>query len=163
MKLARSLNELTKKRWYRILRIAFVLSFVTAQAIGFLLVRDRTEGTVIAPISFKLVGTALKEDMNVYRGMSDEEAGRNTYQQHPALWDDYVEKYRKKYVVDPVTRYREYSETQQAEFYAIAFLAITLFFETIRRTFYYVIFGKIFPRKRRRRRRKNGPESAETP
>ena len=163
MELAKSLNELAKKRWYRILRIAFVLSFVTALAIGLLLVRDRTEGTVIAPISFKLVGTVLREEISAYQGMSDEEAGRNAYQQNPALWNDYVEKYRKKYVVDPVTRYREYSEIQQAEFCAISFLAITLFFEIIRRAFYYVIFGKIFPRKRRRRRRKNGPESAETP
>ena len=163
MELAKSLNELAKKRWYRILRIAFVLSFVTALAIGLLLVRDRTEGTVIAPISFKLVGTVLKEDIPAYAGMSDEDAGRSAYQQNPALWDDYVEKYKKKYVIDPVARHREYSEIQQAEFCAMAFLAITLLFEIIRRAFYYVIFGKIFPRKRRRRRRKSGPESAETP
>lgn len=163
MELAKSLNELAKKRWYRILRIAFVLSFVTALAIGLLLVRDRTEGTVIAPISFKLVGTVLKEDMPAYTGMGDEDAGRSAYQQNPALWDDCVEKYKKKYLVDPVTRHREYSEIQRAEFCAMALLAITLFFEIIRRAFYYVIFGKIFPRKRRRRRRKSGPESAQTP
>ncbi len=110
-----------------------------------------------------LVGRVLKEDIPTYRAMSDEEAGRNVYHQHPALWADYVEKYEKKYVIDPVARYREYSEMQRAEFCAIAFLVITLFFEIVRRAFYYVIFGKIFPRKRRRRRRENGPESAETP
>jgi hypothetical protein len=163
MKLAKSINELAKNRWYRILRIAFVFSFVTAQAIGFLLIRNRTERTVIAPISFKLVGKALKEDMNAFGGMSDEEAGRSAYRKDPALWDGYVEEYRKKYVIDPITRYREYSEIQQTQFLVTAFLAITLFFEVIRRSFYYVIFGKIFPRKRRRRRRKGEPESAEIP
>ena len=90
------------------------------------------------------------------RGMSDEEAGRDAYERQPALWADYVEKYKKEYAIDPVTRYREYSGIQQVEFCAVAFFAITLFFETVRRAFYYVIFGKIFPRKRRRRRRKNG-------
>ena len=147
MKLANSLNELSKNRWYRNLRIAFVLSFVTAQIIGFLLVRDKTRGEVVAPISFRLVGRVLKEDMPAFRGMSDEETGRDVYRQRPALWADYVEKYKKEYAIDPVTRYREYSGIQQVEFCAVAFFAITLFFETVRRAFYYVIFGKIFPRK----------------
>ena len=163
MKLAKSINELKKNSWYRILRIAFVLSFVTAQTVGFHLVRDRTEGKEITPISFKLVGKVLKEDRNVYRGTSDEEAGRNAYQQDPDLWAEYVKKYEKRYAIDPVTRYREYSESQRTEFYVMAFLTLSLFFEIIRRAFYYVIFGKIFPRKRRRRRRKNEPESVETP
>jgi len=163
MKLAKSINELTKKRWYRILRIAFVFSFVTAQAIAFLLVRDRTDGKVIAPISFKLIGRALTQDVSAYRGMRDEEAGRSAYQKNPALWDHHVEEYRKKHVIDPVTLHREYSEIQQTQFFAIAFLVITLFFEVVRRSFYYVVFGKIFPRKRRRRRRKTRPEPTESP
>jgi hypothetical protein len=162
MKLAKSLNELRKNRWYRNLRIAFVLSFVTAQAVGFLLVRDRTEGEVVAPITFTVLGRALKEDLPTYRWMSDEEAGRYVYLQRPALWADYVEQYRHQHGIDPVTSHREYSEAQQTEFCAIAFATITLFFEIIRRAFYYVIFGKIFPRKRRRRRRKNEPRSALT-
>ncbi len=40
--------------------------------------RSETEqkATVIAPISFNLVGTVLKEDMPAYRALSDEQAGR---------------------------------------------------------------------------------------
>jgi hypothetical protein len=162
MKLAKSLNELGKRRWYRNLRFCFVLSFITAQVVVFVLVRDRTAGTVVAPISFRLVGGALQADMPAYRGMSDEEAGRIVYRQHPALWADAVEKYRKKHSVDPVTRYPEYSRAQRAQFFSIAILVITLFFEIARRAFYYIIFGKIFPRRRRSRRRKSEPESVES-
>ena len=158
MELAKSLNELNKNRWYRLLRVAFVFSFVVAQATGFLLVRSKTEGKVIAPISLRLVGRTLKEDLPAYRGMSDEQAGREVYQNDPVLWAEYVEKYEKKYVIDPVTRYRQYSELQRAQFYAIAFLLVTLFFEVLRRSFYYVMLGKIFPPKRRRIRRKNRAE-----
>ena len=162
MKLAKSLNELKKNRWYRNLRVGFVLAFVAAQAMGFLLVRNRTQQEVITPISFKRVGGILTVEEPAYRDMSDEEAGRHIYRLHPDLWADAVEKYRKNYGIDPVATHREYSKAYETQFCVIAFLVITLFFEIIRRAFYFVIFGKVFPRKRRRRRR-NEPESAETP
>jgi len=162
MELAKSRNELNKKRWYRLLKVAFVLSFVLAQTTGILLVRSKTEGKVIAPISLRLVGRTLKEDMPAYRGMSDEQAGREVYHKDPVLWAHFVEKYEKKYVIHPVARYRQYSELQRAQFCTIAFLLITLFFEVLRRSFYYVIFGKVFPRKRRRKRMRNRTESPET-
>jgi len=154
MELAKSLNELNKRTWYRLLKAAFVVSFLITQMVGIHLVRSRTEGKVIAPISFKLVGSLIKEEVPAYRGMTDEEAGRDVYHASPALWADYAAKYEKRYVIDPVSWYEEYGEFQRAEFCALAFLGISLFFEVLRRAFYYVIFGKVFPPKRRRRRTK---------
>jgi len=153
MEPAKSLNELNKKAWYRLVKAAFIVSFLIAQIVGFYTVRSRTEGEVIAPISFKLIGRLAKEEMPDYEGMTDEQAGREVYQKGPSLWSDYAEKYREKYVIDPVEWYRQYSGVQRAEFYAIAFLAISLFFEIVRRAFYYVIFGKVLPPKKRRKRR----------
>ena len=153
MELAKSLNELNKKAWYRVLKAVFIVSFLTAQIVGFHLVRSRTEGEVIAPISFKLIGRLVKEEMTAYGGMTDEQAGRAVYQKGSSLWSGYVAKYEEKYVIDPIAWYRQYSEIQRAEFCAVAFLAISLFFEIVRRAFYYVIFGKVFPPKKRRKRR----------
>jgi hypothetical protein len=154
MELAKSLDELNKRTWYRLLKAAFVVSFVVSQTIVILIVRSRTEGKVIAPISFKLVGSLIKEEVPAYRGMTDEEAGKAVYQVSPALWADYAAKYEKRYVIDPVSWYEEYAEIQRAKFCVLAFLGISLFFEVLRRAFYYVIFGRVFPPKKRRRRRR---------
>jgi hypothetical protein len=154
MELARSISELNKKSWYRRLKVAFVLSFVAAQVVGFLLVRSRTNGEVVAPISYRLIGRVLNEDMPPDRAMSDEQAGRYVYQANPGLWAEYVEKYEKKYVMDPIAKCREYTTIQRLQFNGMAFVLITLFFEVTRRAFYYIVFGTIFPRKRRRKRRK---------
>ncbi len=157
MELARSLNELNKKRWYRLLRMCFLAAFLTVQTIGILLVLGRTEGEVIAPASFELVGKVLKEHVPAYRGAADEQVGKEVYIEEPVLWAEYVEKYVEQYRVDPVTMYRVYSGTQRVGLCAAAFVLIALFFEMLRRAFYYVIFGTILPRKRRRRRRQVGP------
>jgi hypothetical protein len=100
--------------------------------------------------------TGAQEDFPAYRAMTEEEAGREVYASEPALWAEYVQIYQERYRVDPVTMHRVYSDLQRVEFCIVAFLLITLFFEVLRRAFYYVIFGQIFPRKRRRHRRKAG-------
>lgn len=159
MEPAKSLNELNKRAWYRLLKTAFVVAFLVSQTIGILFVRTRTEGRVIEPISFKLVGSLIKEEVPAYRGMTDEEAGRTVYRASPALWADYVANYEKRYVIDPVSWYEEYSEIQRAEFCVLAFLGISLFYEVLRRAFYYVVFGKIFPPKKRRKKRTTRAEA----
>ena len=161
MELPKSLNELNRRRWYRPLKTAFLLSFIAAQIGGFQLLRARTEGQVIAMNSLERVGGLLKENMPAYEEMTDGEAGKTVYRTDPALWADYVAKYKEKYAADPVAWYPEYSEIQRFGFCAIAFLAITLFFEILRRAFYYVIFGTVLPRKKRRKRRKEGSRSVE--
>jgi hypothetical protein len=128
MEVEKSLNELNKKAWYRVLKAVFFVSFLTAQIVGFNLVRSRTEGEVIAPISFKLIGRLVKEEMTACGGMTDEQVGRAVYQEGSSLWTGYVEKYEDKYVIDPIAWYRQYSEIQRAEFCAVAFLSISLFF-----------------------------------
>lgn len=163
MELAKSINELNKRSWYRPLKAAFVLCFVAAQILGIQLVRSRTEGKLMEPISFKLVGRLIQEEMLVPKGMTDEEVGRTVYHKNPALWGVYAAKYKKKYVIDPVAWYPQYSEIQRVEFCTVAFLAISLFFEVLRRAFYYVIFGRIFPRKKRRKRKKTGSSLAGEP
>jgi hypothetical protein len=153
MRLAKSLNELNKRSWYRRLKAVFVVSFIMAQILGVDLVRRKTATKVMAPISFKLVGRLVKEDIPEYRGITDEQAGRAVYRKGDARWDAYVELYRKEYVIDPVAWYRQYSGMQRAGFHAIVFLAISFFFEIIRRAFYYVVFGKAYPPKKRRKKR----------
>jgi hypothetical protein len=161
MGLPKSLNELNKRSWYRPLKVAFLLSFLAVQIVGFQLVQARTQGQVIAMTSLESVGGLLKEDMTVYAEMTDGEAGKTVYRTDPALWADYVANYKERYAADPVAWYPEYSEIQRFGFCAIAFLVITLFFEILRRAFYYVIFGTVLPRKRRRKRRKEGSRATE--
>lgn len=163
MELAKSISELNKRAWYRLLKAVFLLSFLTAQLIGIHLVRSGTEGKVIAPISFKLVGRLVKEEMTAYAGMTDEQSGRVVYQESPALWSDYVEKYEEKYAIDPVAWHPRFAGIQRAEFYTLSLAAIALFFEILRRAFYYVIFGKVFPPKKRRKRRSRVQVPAESP
>lgn len=161
MELPTSLNELNKRSWYRPLKAAFLLSLVASQIIVFQLVRARTEGKVIAINSLRLVGGLLKEDIPAYEQMTDGEAGKTVYRTDPALWADYVLKYKEKYGEDPVAWHPEYSEIHRFGFCAIAFVVIGLFFEILRRAFYYVIFGTILPRKRRRKRRREGSRPTE--
>ena len=134
-------------------KAAFVLSLLAAQMIGIYLVRSSTGGKVIAPISFKLVGRVVKEEMTSHAGMTDEQSGRIVYQQSPALWSEYVGKYKEKYAIDPVAWYPRFSEVERAEFCGLSVLAIAFFFEILRRAFYYVVFGRVFPPKKRRKRR----------
>jgi hypothetical protein len=152
MQLAKSISELNTRTWYRRAKVALVLSFVAAQALAFHAVRSGTRGEVSAPISYLLIGRMIKEDFPSYREMGDEQAGRHARREQPDLWKEYVQEYEKAHGPDPVLRVREYGRTQRIQFHVTAFLLITLFFETIRRAFYFVIFGKIFPRKTRRRR-----------
>jgi hypothetical protein len=152
MPLAKTIHELSATTWYRRTRVAFVLSFASAQILAFFVVRNGTQGEVFAPISYVLVGRMIKEDFPSYREMGDEEAGRYARREQPALWKRYLRNYEEVHGADSVLRAREYDRTQRIEFHATAFLLITLFFETIRRAFYYVIFGKLFPRKKRTRR-----------
>ncbi len=136
--------------------MCFLGAFLTAQTIGLLLVLSKTQGEVVAPISFEWVGRILKEDFPAYRAMTEEEVGREVYATEPALWAEYVRIYQERYRVDPVIMHRVYSDLQRVQFCIVVFLSITIFFEVLRRAFYYVIFGQLFPRKRRRHRRNNG-------
>ena len=153
MELAESVSESNQNGRYRLLKVAFVLSFVVTQTPGTLVAGSKTEGKVIAPISFKLVGRVVKEEMTSHAGMTDEQSGRIVYQQSPALWSEYVGKYKEKYAIDPVAWYPRFSEVERAEFCGLSVLAIAFFFEILRRAFYYVVFGRVFPPKKRRKRR----------
>jgi len=136
----KTIKSLNKNWWYRLLKVTYIFFFFLALLVSFLLTSSFLSQQTISDESFVKVGQTIKQQYtDEYGQYSDQEIGKRVYEKR---YDEWL-KYR-----DLVIYEDKFSMLEKNIYYILTFFIVALFFELVKRAFYYISLGSVNPKKK---------------
>ena len=134
-----TIEILNKKWWYRLIKVIYIGLMAASFVISFLWVSSILNFKIMTDSSYERIERAINQESGSVNNVSDFKNGKSIDFERNILFGKYQD----------LAEYEDkYSTMEKILYHLAVIVGVILFFGLIKRVFFYIYLGTIFPKKK---------------